>query len=140
VVTRPALAALLRDTLEVGGENVEFADSADWYDSLSGALKRYRAFVQQKFEAGAPWVRIVGDPVWATGSEAEIAAWFRYESLINLFLGSSPTTIVCPYDTTSVSEEVITQARRTHPEIVLESISSESTGYQEPEHFLLDPL
>lgn len=139
VVTTPAQTALLRDELDDGAEQVEFADSVDWYSSLSGALNRYRAFVKQKFEAGAAWVRIVGDPVWAGGSDAEIAAWFRYESLVNLAFASAPATIICPYDTRSIPEAVVAEARRTHPEMAHGSVATESTTYREPEDFLLDP-
>ena len=139
VVTTPAQTALLRDTLEDAAEHVEFADSADWYGSLSGALNRYRAFVRQKFEAGAAWVRIVGDPVWAARSEAEITAWFRYESLVNLAFAFAPATIVCPYDTRSIPEQVVAEARRTHPEMAHGSASGESATYREPEEFLLEP-
>lgn len=140
VVTTPDQSALLRDTLDVRAEGVEFADSADWYSSLSGALNRYRAFVKEKFEAGVAWVRIVGDPVWAGRSDAEITAWFRYESLINLAFASVPATIICPYDTRSFPEEVVAEARRTHPEVGHGSVATESATYREPEEFLLEPL
>jgi hypothetical protein len=118
---------------------VEFADSAEWYGSLSGALNRYRAYVKQKFEAGAAWIRVVGDPVWAGRSGAEITAWFRYESLVNLAFASAPATILCPYDTRSVPAEVVADARRTHPEAAHTSGALGGPAYQEPEDFLLQP-
>jgi hypothetical protein len=139
VVTTPAQTALVRDALDVRSEPVEFADSAEWYDSLSGVVKRYHAFVKQKFEAGATWIRIVGDPVWAGRSRAEITAWFRYESLVNLAFASAPATIVCPYDTRSVPAEVIADARRTHPEVADLGVATGDPTYQEPEDFLLQP-
>jgi transcriptional regulator with XRE-family HTH domain len=139
VVTTPAQTALVRDTLDVRSEPVEFADSAEWYDSLSGAVRRYHAFVKQKFEAGATWIRIVGDPVWAGRSRAEITAWFRYESLVNLAFASAPATIVCPYDSRSVPAEVIADARRTHPEVADLGVATGDPTYQEPEDFLLQP-
>jgi transcriptional regulator with XRE-family HTH domain len=139
VVTTPPQMALLRDVLDDRAEQVEFADSADWYSSLSAALNRYRAYVRQKFEAGAAWIRIVGDPVWAGRSDADTTAWFRYESLVNLAFASAPATIVCPYDTRSFPEEVVAEARRTHPEVAHGSIATESATYREPEDFLLDP-
>jgi transcriptional regulator with XRE-family HTH domain len=139
VVTTPPQISLVRDALEVRSDDVEFADSAEWYGSLPGALSRYRAFVKQKFEAGAAWIRVVGDPVWAARSGAEITAWFRYESLVNLAFASAPATIVCPYDTRSVPPEVVADARRTHPEVADASAASGGSTYQEPEDFLLQP-
>jgi transcriptional regulator with XRE-family HTH domain len=139
VVTTPTQIALVRDALDVRSEHVEFADSAGWYSSLSGAINRYRAFVKDKFEAGATWIRMVGDPVWAGRSRPEITAWFRYESLVNLAFASAPATIVCPYDTRSVPAKVVADARRTHPEATHEATVTMSPTYQEPEDFLLQP-
>jgi transcriptional regulator with XRE-family HTH domain len=139
VVTTPTQSALVRDSVDVRVEDVEFADSAEWYSSLNGALNRYRAFVKQKFEAGAAWIRMVGDPVWARRSEAEITAWFRYESLVNLAFAAAPATILCPYDTRSTPAEVIADARRTHPDGTHASATGGGSAYQEPEDFLLQP-
>jgi transcriptional regulator with XRE-family HTH domain len=137
VVATPPQIALLREALDDGSEHVEFADSADWYSSLAGALNRYREYVKQKVGAGAAWIRVVGDPVWAGRSDAEIAAWFRYESLVNLAFAAAPATIVCAYDTTSFSDEVIAVARVTHP-VAHAGVFDESVAYRETEDFLLD--
>ena len=102
VVVTHAQRGLLQEALDIRSEPVEFVDSGEWYRSPTAALQRYRAFVTQKFEAGASWIRIVGEPPWAGGSDAEIAGWMRYESIINLALASAPATIVCPYDTRSM--------------------------------------
>jgi transcriptional regulator with XRE-family HTH domain len=137
-VTTPRRIELVRDALDDHSEHVEFADSADWYRSPSEALNRYRAFVKQKFEAGAPWIRFVGEPVWAGRSDAEITAWTRYESMLNLAFASSPTTIVCPYDERSVPVEVLASARRTHPDVAHGSDATASPAYRQPEDFLLE--
>ncbi|MDQ1435927.1 MAG: hypothetical protein QOF59_2743 [Actinomycetota bacterium] len=137
VVTTPAQISLVRDALDDSADDVEFADSADWYSSLSGAMNRYRTFVKQKYEGGATWIRVVGDPVWAARSGADITAWFRYESLVNLSFASAPATIVCPYDTRSVPPEVVADARRTHPEVAPGGNAPGDSTYQAPEDFLL---
>jgi transcriptional regulator with XRE-family HTH domain len=137
VVAAPPQIALLREALDDRSEQVEFADSADWYSSLAGALNRYREYVKQKLETGAVWIRVLGDPVWAGRSDAEIAAWFRYESLVNLAFAAAPATIVCAYDTTSFSDEVIAVARVTHP-VAHGGVFDESVAYRETEDFLLD--
>ena len=138
-VTTATQIGLLRETLDDRSEQVEFADSVDWYRSPTTAFNRYRAFVKQKFDAGAPWIRIVGEPVWAGRSDAEVTAWTRYESLINLGFAASPATIVCPYDTRSLPVEVVADARRTHPEVAHGSDAATSAMYQEPQDFLLEP-
>jgi transcriptional regulator with XRE-family HTH domain len=138
VVATPPQIALLRETLGDHSEHVEFADSAEWYRTLAGALNRYRAYVKEKLEAGASWIRVVGDPVWAGRSKAETAAWFRYESLVNLAFAAAPATIVCAYDTSTFPEEVIEVARHTHP-VAHGGVLTESETYRETEDFLLDP-
>jgi transcriptional regulator with XRE-family HTH domain len=137
-VTTAAQAELLRDTLGDGSNHIEFADSVDWYRSPKGASDRYRAFVKQKFEAGAAWIRIVGEPVWSGRSVAEITAWTRYESLLNLTLASMPATVVCPYDTRSLPMEIVENANRTHPQVARGSDANPSPSYREPEDFLLE--
>lgn len=135
-VTTAARVGLLRDTLEDGSEHVEFADSMDWYDTPKAASDRYRAFVQQKFGAGAGWVRIVGEPVWSGRSESEVTAWTRYESLLNLTFASLPATFVCPYDTGSLPAGIVEDATRTHPHVARGSEAVPSPSYRDAEEFL----
>jgi hypothetical protein len=136
-VTRETQIELLRDTLDDGADHVEFADSVAWYQSPNAAFSGYRAFLKQKFAAGATWIRIVGEPVWAGRSDAEITAWTRYESMINLAFASVPATIVCPYDVRSVPVDVVIDAHRTHPDVAYGSDATASLTYQQPEDFLL---
>ena len=138
-VTTQAKIGLLRSALENRADHVEFADSADWYRSPDAALNGYRSFVNERLGTGAAWIRIVGEPVWAGRSDGEIAAWTRYESFLNLAFASSPTTIVCPYDTRSLPDEVVADARRTHPTVATADDVTESPAYRGPENFLIGP-
>jgi len=139
VVTARAHIGLLRDELADRTERVEIADSSDWYTSPRAALERYRAFVKQQFQAGSPWIRVVGEPVWAGLSDAEITAWTRYESMINLVFAAAPATLICPYDTSSVPEGIVADARRTHPEIAHGIDATTSPTYHPAEDLLLEP-
>ena len=136
-VTTEAKSGLLRDTLDDRSEHVEFADWADWYRSPDAALHGYRTFVKEKFETGAAWVRIVAEAAWS-GDADEIAAWIRYESLVNLAFASSPATIICTYDEESLPEGVIADALLTHPEFAHGSNATGNHSYREPEQFLVD--
>ena len=136
--SRTEQIGLLRDTLGDRSEHVELADSEDCYRSPSAALDRYRDFLRKKYEAGAAWIRIVGEPALAGRSDAEITACTRYESIINLAFASAPATIVCPYDTRSLPTEVVADARRTHTGVAHGGDASASRTYREPEDFLLD--
>ena len=137
-VTTRRQSGLLRDALGDHAVHVDFHDSAEWYRSPAGALNNYRAFVKERFERGAPWIRIVGEPVWAGGSEAEAAEWMRYESMVNLTFASAPATIICPYATTA-PDGVLAHARETHPQVLEAGDGTASVAYQAPEDFLLAP-
>jgi transcriptional regulator with XRE-family HTH domain len=138
-VTEQPKIDLLRDALGDDAEHVEFADWADWYGSPQEALTRYGAFLSQKLEAGAVWIRVIAEAAWSGDTEAEIATWTRYESLVNLAFASSPATIVCTYDERSFAEDVVADARRTHPSVVHGVDATTNPDYRSPEDFLLAP-
>jgi transcriptional regulator with XRE-family HTH domain len=132
-----AKAELLRDALGERAGLVEFADWPDTYRSPQEALSRYREIVKQKIEAGVTWIRVLGEAAWC-GTDAELQAWTRYESLVNLAFATSPVTIVCTYDERSLSREFIADARTTHPEVTCGSTTAASARYRDPTDFLLD--
>jgi transcriptional regulator with XRE-family HTH domain len=136
-VTPRRKTGLLRDALGVDAQHVEFIDAAEWYRSLPSAASRYRSYVNDRVERGAPWIRIIGEPVWTGKSDAELAEWFRYEALVNVAFASSPATVVCTYDTRALPEGVIDTARRTHPQVMESGDVSASATYRAPEDFLL---
>jgi transcriptional regulator with XRE-family HTH domain len=138
-VTTEAKTEILRDSLDDHSDHVEFANWADWYRSPKEALGRYNAFVTQKLDAGAVWIRVVAEAAWAGDTEAEIATWTRYESLVNLAFASSPATIICTYDERSFPVEVVADARRTHPELAHGSGVTASPTYRAPDDLLLAP-
>ncbi|ANZ40429.1 anti-sigma regulatory factor [Lentzea guizhouensis] len=60
-------------------------------------------------------VRIIGEPIWAGRTEVEYPACVVHEALINLAFTGRDVTIACPYDTAALPDEVIADARATHP-------------------------
>jgi transcriptional regulator with XRE-family HTH domain len=138
-LTTPAKTGPLRDMLGDRSKHIEFADWTDWYTSPQDALRRYGNFVTEKYKAGAIWFRVVAEAGWSRQSDAEIAAWARYESLVNLAFASTPGTIICTYDRTEFSAEAIADAHHTHPLVVDRSGAAASPTYRTPDDFLLDP-
>lgn len=128
---------LLHDALGDDAKHVEFLDAVEWYRTLRGAATGYGTVVKERFERGAPWIRIVADAAWAGRLAPQVAEWFRYESIVNLALASSPATIMCSYDGQTLPGDVLIDARRTHPEIAEAREVTASLGYQEPADFML---
>jgi transcriptional regulator with XRE-family HTH domain len=137
-LTTPAKTELLREMLGDRSEHVEFPDWADWYRSPHEALRRYGELLTERVKGGATWIRVVAETAWWGQSDAEIAAWARYESLINLTLASSPATIICAYDEREFSAQAIADACHTHPVIAGRPGLTDSPTYRPPEDFLLD--
>jgi transcriptional regulator with XRE-family HTH domain len=139
VVTTPEVTDSLRDTLVDHREQIEFSDWADWYRSPQEALRRYTTFVAEKCTAGATWITVVAEAGWSGQAEAEVDAWARYESLVNLTFASSPATIVCTYDERRHSPDAIAESHQTHPEVLHGAVAVASEAYRTPADFLLGP-
>jgi transcriptional regulator with XRE-family HTH domain len=138
-VTTSANIALLRERLGPIARQVEFAEAPNWYQTPPSALEKYRAFLNAKLDAGAPWIRIVGEPVWTDRSESDVRLWTRYESLINLVFSAAPATILCPYDIRSLDPEIVRQAGVTHPHTIGRDGLTISPDYADPTGVVLGP-
>jgi transcriptional regulator with XRE-family HTH domain len=138
VVTTPANIESVRGGLGRDARRVEFVDSAAWYGTPAATLLAYREFASAKLEAGAPWVRVVGEPVWTGRTTAEARLWARYESLINLAFASWPVTVLCPYDRRCLRPAIIRQAHATHPEILSDGVAESSPDYVSADGFMLE--
>jgi hypothetical protein len=138
-VTTSAKTELLREHLGRDARKVEFVDVSDFYTTPIAALEAIRSFSDTKLAHDAPWVRILGEPIWMGRSDAEARLWTRYESLLNLVLGAYPLTIVCPYDERSVDPDIVRQAHLTHPHVVDDRGVSNSPDYTDPGRFALEP-
>ncbi|HEY0518568.1 MAG TPA: MEDS domain-containing protein [Ilumatobacteraceae bacterium] len=130
-------AALLRSSLGDRAAVVEFADWPDWYSSPANAVKRYGEVLKQNVESGAVWIRVVAEAAWHGCTDAEMVAWARYESLVNVMFAASPVTIMCTYDERA-SPDFIHNALLTHPQLTAGPNTGASPSYRQPEDFLLD--
>ena len=75
----------------------------------------WRQFLDEHVAAGRS-VRGIGEPIWAGRTEAELAECHQHESLLNLAFGAGPGwRLLCPYDVSALSDEVIDEARANHP-------------------------
>lgn len=108
---------LVRGSLGDGAERVSFLDMTGLGRNPGRIIPAIRRFVDEQAAGGA--VRFIGEPIWPGRSPAETAEATRHEALLNLAFGRTPMTILCPYDTAGLPREVVDDARRTHPELVI---------------------
>ncbi len=100
-------------------------------------MQGYLTFVNEQLDAGAAWIRVVAEIAPESRSDAEIPAWTRYESFVNVAFASAPATVVCTYDDRSWPADVIADARRTHPEVFDGTDVAVNRDYRGPEDFLI---
>jgi len=118
VVIAPGKAALLREELGSDADHVAFADMNDVGRNPARIIPAWQDFVDEHLAEGRP-VRGIGEPIWAGRSEAELVECERHEALLNLaFAGSPEWHLLCPYDTGSLPDAVLEEARRNHPILV----------------------
>ncbi|CAM3706572.1 sensor histidine kinase [Kibdelosporangium persicum] len=85
-----------------------------------------RAFADQHQDGR---VRIIGEPIWAGRSVAEYPACAQHEALINHAFTGRQVTILCPYDTGTLSPAVLADAFRTHPTVIDTDGTRDSSSY-----------
>jgi transcriptional regulator with XRE-family HTH domain len=137
-VLSPAKLEALQAALGAKAKHIEFAEDTDWYRTPADALAGYQQFLEKSIEGGASWVRILGEPVWS-GSPADVTAWFRYESLLNLVFSGSPLTVLCSYARHGLDDEVLEQACATHPYTLEQGTVRPSPSFCDPGSYVLSP-
>lgn len=138
-VTTEANLAVLRDYLGSDAERVEFVESTDGYLTPEEILDLFTGFQRKHLERGSVWVRVVSEGVWAGRTDAEVRLWTRYESLLNLVLGGSPMSVLCPYNTSALDPAVVSGAHVTHPHVVEGGSVKDSREFRDPGKFALEP-
>jgi anti-sigma regulatory factor (Ser/Thr protein kinase) len=113
-----AKLGLLESALGVDAKHVQFADMREIGGNPARLIPVWKHFVDsRRLPRGR--IRGIGEPVWAGRSDAELVECRRHESLINLaFAEDAPLSLLCPYDTSSLSREVIEGAHCSHPTIL----------------------
>ncbi|MEV0457602.1 sensor histidine kinase [Catellatospora methionotrophica] len=130
---------LLRDAV---GPNsgVEFIDGDPHYSRPAVAIHRHRQMLAGYVADGATQIRIASEvPHPGTGVPWEW--WARYEAAVNDVYNDYPMYGLCPYDLRITPDQVLRDARRTHPHIVASDGTRERCGtYQQPADFLADAV
>lgn len=88
-----------------------------------------QAFIEE--HPGQP-VAMIGEPVWPGRSPAEYPACVQHEAMINVVYAGLAGTILCPYDSGALEPEVLRDAARTHPTLILAGERRHSRCYCDP--------
>src|SRR5207244_9284383 len=85
----------LREYLGTDAEHVMLASMAEVGRNPGRIMAVLTDFAERR-NGGRAW--LVGEPIWAARTPAEIREATRHEALINLAFAGVPVTILCPYD------------------------------------------
>jgi anti-sigma regulatory factor (Ser/Thr protein kinase) len=114
VVGAPKIAAL-KARLGAEAGRVQFKDMAEVGANPARIIPAWHAFVGSHAGVGRPF-RGIGEPIYPERSPAELVECQRHEALLNLAFDGGPAwRLLCPYNTTALSMDVIEEAHRSHP-------------------------
>ncbi|HEX8753676.1 MAG TPA: sensor histidine kinase [Solirubrobacterales bacterium] len=92
-------------------------------------IPAYREFVEAAAGEGRR-ARGIGEQLWAGRSRAELEECERHEALLNLAFGGVPEwSLLCPYNTTNLSDEILDRVARHHPYLREGAEVAESSPY-----------
>lgn len=132
VVVDARKIGLIRDELDGDAEGVEFLDMALIGRNPARIIPRWQQFVDERVRPGTPG-RGIGEPIWPQRSASELSECQRHERLLNLaFDGGTPWKLMCPYDTRRLGDDVLEEARRSHP-ILRDGATERPSDAYEPE-------
>ncbi len=118
VVVDAMKIAALQQQLGSDADRVQFADMAQVGRNPARIIPAWQRFIDEHLHPGHP-VRGIGEPIWAARSPAELVECQAHETLLNVAFGDSPGwTLLCPYDVSALPQDVVDEARRSHPTIV----------------------
>lgn len=129
VMVGPQRHALLRHALGEHADEVAFADMEVVGRNPARIISAWGRFVADHRAAGdGGGTRGIGEPIWAERPPDEVAECQLHESLTNLaFADTDSFRLVCPYDASSLPDDVLAEARCSHP-IVSDGGRPEDSG------------
>jgi anti-sigma regulatory factor (Ser/Thr protein kinase) len=121
----PALVAVgreraewLRAELGEEAEGVQFAPMEELGRNPARIIPFWRDFLG-RHDRHEQSVRGIGEPIWPGRSEAELDECQRHERLLNLAFARTPSwSLLCPYDSCALDDQVLDAADRCHPFLV----------------------
>ena len=87
-------------------------------------------------QRGFPRTRLVAHMEWALEDHEGVSDLMEYEARFNLMHQGGRDPVICTYDLTRFSGDVIMGVLRTHPMVILGGVLQENPFFIPPEQFL----
>lgn len=113
IAVPPNNLALLAEALGTASAAVTMADMTDVGRNPCRILDEVLgAFAAEHFDRP---VRMVGEPLWPGRSADDYPVCMQHEASINVAFEDREAAVLCPYDASRLGEDVLADARTTHP-------------------------
>jgi len=83
-------------------------------------------------------VAIVAESVWPGRSAAEYPACVQHDAMVNVAFPALAGAMLCPYDSRLLEPEMLRDAGRTHPALIVAGVRTPSAHYCEPAKVVAD--
>src|SRR3954454_4608945 len=125
-----------REELGDAADAVETADAAVMYarngPMLNSLLQRFAGYGTP----GERQIRVVAEQPLAARTPVETRAYLRYESAANVAYRPFAATVLCPYDTSTLSDTVLKHALQTHPHVLDGATARAGEAFIDPREFI----
>jgi anti-sigma regulatory factor (Ser/Thr protein kinase) len=120
----------LTEALGDDADEVHFVDMVALGRNPACIIPAWHQFLAERGGPGTA-VRGIGEPVWSTRRAEELVESQLHEALLNLaFADAEDFRLLCPYDVTALSPEVVHEARCSHPYVIEEGADQPSRAYR----------
>jgi hypothetical protein len=116
-------------------ENVYFRDG---YFDQDRMLAMWQAVLDDAGQRGFHRTRLVAHMEWALEKREGVTDLLEYEARFNLVHQRDRDPVICAYDLSKFSGDIIMDVLRTHPMIIVGGILQENPFFTPPEQFLQD--
>lgn len=89
---------------------------------------------------GLTRTRLIAHMEWATEDRDGVSDLLEYEARFNKVHGECGDPVICVYDLTKFSSDIVLDALRTHPMVIIGGLLQENPLYAPPEEFLREYL
>jgi hypothetical protein len=103
-------------------------------------LNTWKNLLDPTGSKGSPRTRLVAQMEWALEDRDGAGDLLEYEARFNNVHRESSDPVICVYDLSKFSADVIADALRTHPMVIMGGVLQENPLYTPPEEFLREFL
>ena len=126
----------LRDELGGDAGAIDFMDADALYARHGPMFRDLMEYIRRHGTRGHGRVRIIAEQSLARRSPADRQAYLRYEAAANAAYRAYDVAVLCPYDGARLPDDVLEDALRTHPEVVVDGRVTPNERFEDPRTFV----